>query len=241
MARTFTVRRGMQSDLSQIVQLTIDLAVETENGLILDEATLNVGISRGLPKRTDTVSNDATPMYWVAENIDDGRLIGFLAVSPEWSDWWATWYWWVISVSVDRKFRRLGVGTLLFELMQKDADQALVQTVNLRVEKDNGDATQFYQRIGFVVDDSHRVMSRGKRPNGEVITASSSTPTKCPFATMGGPNPHTSKTNVDAATVAKGECPWPFILLHDPKRGVQNPWTWLAVGVVAISIFKINK
>ena len=51
---------------------------------------------------------------------------------------------------------------------------------------------------------------------------------KCPFAHMGGPNPHaTAKTPPPAAAAhAEGaECPFPFILLHDPVRCLQ-PSYW---------------
>ncbi len=51
---------------------------------------------------------------------------------------------------------------------------------------------------------------------------------KCPFAHMGGPNPHaTAKPTPPAAAAhAEGaECPFPFILLHDPVRCLQ-PSYW---------------
>ena len=66
---------------------------------------------------------------------------------------------------------------------------------------------------------------------------------KCPFAVMGGPNPHAlggsmplpgqanSSTSTKAGTemIHKGECPWPFILTHDPIKGMQNPLTYVAL------------
>eukprot|EP00946_MAST-07B_sp_MAST-7B-sp1_P003788 g3788.t1 len=54
---------------------------------------------------------------------------------------------------------------------------------------------------------------------------------KCPFAHMGGPNPHAAaKTprHAAAASAAHGEgaeCPFPFILLHDPVRCLE-PSYW---------------
>ena len=80
---------------------------------------------------------------------------------------------------------------------------------------------------------------------------------KCPFAVLGGPNPHKVGTTtaaaaaaaaaaanvnqVDAAMASKSECPWPFILLHDPKKGLQNPWTWLALVVVLLGMLFPNQ
>ena len=112
MATTFTIRRGVQTDLVQLVELTKNLATETEDGLVLKDEKLMLGISKGL----DDNESGSSPMYFVAESSDEkGKILGFLAISPEWSDWWATWYWWVISVFVDSNFRRSGVGTKLFE------------------------------------------------------------------------------------------------------------------------------
>jgi hypothetical protein len=44
-----------------------------------------------------------------------------------------------------------------------------VQTVNLRVERENEGAQKFYASVGFAVDDSHLVMSRGRKPDGGAI------------------------------------------------------------------------
>ena len=72
---------------------------------------------------------------------------------------------------------------------------------------------------------------------------------KCPFAVLGGPNPHavggsmpfvpkketTTASKVDV-TAIKGECPWPFVLLHDPVVGMKNPLTYVLL-VVLFAVF----
>ena len=71
---------------------------------------------------------------------------------------------------------------------------------------------------------------------------------KCPFAKLGGPNPHakigdekTSETeeddNIERPDVEKetnkGErCPWPFIFFHDPKTGMRDWQSWAVLGLV---------
>ena len=60
---------------------------------------------------------------------------------------------------------------------------------------------------------------------------------KCPFAALGGPNPHANPTKAAApaevaAVAAAGQCPFPFILLHDPITGLKDPKTWLALIVI---------
>lgn len=165
------VRRGISSDLEGLIRLTQTLATETENGLVLHEEKLRVGIARGLPAEAEENEEELSPKYWVAERRSDGRLVGFLAVSPEWSDWWATCYWWVISVFVEADSRRSKVATALFASMEADSAAAGVQTVNLRVESENAGAQQFYKRIGFAEDPSHIVMAKGRKPDGSLIGA----------------------------------------------------------------------
>lgn len=162
---TYKVRTGVPTDLESVVQLTCDLAEETENGLKLVPDKVNAGVAVGLNAAEGGVLN---PRYWVAEN-EDGKVVAFVAISPEWSDWWNTCYWWVISIYVDPSARRKGVAKALFQEMQQDADSLGVQTVNLRVEAANAGAHNFYKACGFVVDDSHLVMSRGNKPDGSAV------------------------------------------------------------------------
>ena len=98
-----SVRPGRASDLSHLVRLTCDLASETEHGLTLDKAKVTAGVAAGLP--TAAAAAALAPRYWVAEREDstergDSDLVGFVAISPEWSDWWACTYWWITSVYV---------------------------------------------------------------------------------------------------------------------------------------------
>jgi GNAT superfamily N-acetyltransferase len=170
------IRRGSHLDLESIVRLTFSLAKETEKGLVLDVERTRFGVAAGLRTQGQPVSGsmDLRPRYWIASIADPdterGELdVGFLASSPEWSDWWGVEYWWITSVFVDSRWRRRGVARRLFEAAFKTADDANVQTINLRVERSNEAAKQFYRSVGFAVDDSHIVMSRGKRPDGSRI------------------------------------------------------------------------
>ena len=60
------------------------------------------------------------------------------------------------------------VGALLGAVLD-DARAEGVKTVNLRVEKANEPALSLYRKCGFVVDDSHHVMSSGRTPSGHVV------------------------------------------------------------------------
>lgn len=162
-----TVRRGCCEDLEQLVSLTCRLAAETENGLQLDRDRVAAGVTAGLHAPSSDASSTLQPRYWVAEH--DRRLVGFTSISPEWSDWWACAYWWVMSVYVQPSDRRSGVASALFNAMYEDAEQEGVQTINLRVERANQQAQGFYAKLGFALDESHLVMARGRRPDGSLI------------------------------------------------------------------------
>jgi heme oxygenase len=57
----------------------------------------------------------------------------------------------------------------------------------------------------------------------------------CPFAKTS-----TTATTTAAATSKeqKGGCPWPFILLHDPKTGFQAWQTWLVIGLFLVYLYQ---
>jgi len=87
--------------------------------------------------------------------------------------------------------------------------------------------------------------------------------TKCPFAMLGGPNPHgNSEQNSNSATPSNngnksrsieknvtttsdddddeenGRCPWPFIFFHDPKTGMQDYQTWIMIGLLMCFFYR---
>jgi GNAT superfamily N-acetyltransferase len=66
----------------------------------LNQNTLRDGILALLNER-------APGRYWVAER--DGRVVGQLLITYEWSDWRNGWFWWIQSVYVIPEFRRKGV------------------------------------------------------------------------------------------------------------------------------------
>lgn len=53
----------------------------------------------------------------------------------------------------------------------------------------------------------------------------------CPFA-------KTSTSGAAGAMEKRGTCPWPFILLHDPKAGMKHSKTWMVIGVVMALVYR---
>jgi N-acetylglutamate synthase-like GNAT family acetyltransferase len=123
------IRRAVSDDLDGIVALNKALALETE-GVHLDDTGVRRGAKLTLTSATAAEENEAadedngsislSPRFWVAEN--EGDMAGMIGISPEWSDWHGTCYWWVVSVFVTSSHRRKGVGRQLFDTVFQIAD-----------------------------------------------------------------------------------------------------------------------
>ena len=80
---------------------------------------------------------------------------------------------------------------------------------------------------------------------------------KCPFAKLGGPNPHLKideeskyshnvaeqkpasdeqtdvKNDNEKGSDSNARCPWPFIFFHDPATGMKDYQTWVVIAIVS--------
>jgi len=87
---------------------------------------------------------------------------------------------------------------------------------------------------GASVRDLQEVYATTVNINGRKQNKESQQAPPCPFA----------KTNVTAtsststASSSGKTCPWPFILLHDPKTGVQQWQTWLVIGLILALLYQ---
>ena len=140
-----TVRGAVAGDIRVLVDFNLRMAEETE-GKSLDGETLAAGVeavvvgteSEGVP----------TGRYLVAEV--DGRVVGALMHTWEWSDWRNGVVWGVQSVFVEPEFRRRGVFRLLYETLRSQArNDERVVGLRLYVEGDNRGAQATYARLGM--------------------------------------------------------------------------------------------
>jgi GNAT superfamily N-acetyltransferase len=135
-----TIRHAALTDAPTIARFNALMAQETEN-LTLDTERLRKGVEAVLADKTKGE-------YFVAEM--NGRVVGQLLITYEWSDWRNGNFWWIQSVYVDNEFRGKGVFKSLFAhvyalaLTQKD-----VCGLRLYVEKNNAQAKQTYTRLGM--------------------------------------------------------------------------------------------
>ncbi len=136
------VRNATRDDLNTLVKYNAAMAEETE-GKTLDLELLSKGVSAVL-------GQDSLGFYLMAEA--DGRPVGQLLITTEWSDWRNGYFWWIQSVYVDAQYRRQGVYRALHSHVHAEARRrGDVCGLRLYVERNNHIAQQVYSR-----QDMHR-------------------------------------------------------------------------------------
>jgi ribosomal protein S18 acetylase RimI-like enzyme len=145
---SLTIRDAVPADKDRIAEFNSRMAVETE-GRRLDEDIIGPGVA--------TLIDDATKgRYWVAEQ--DGKIVGQIMITYEWSDWRNGTLWWIQSVYVHTNYRRQGVYSALYHHVRSIAEaEPDVGGIRLYVENDNKRAQRTYEALGMV-DPGYRVM-----------------------------------------------------------------------------------
>ncbi len=136
---SIVVRPARIDDLDTIVTGNMVMALETER-VQLDEATLREGVRALLESR-------APGHYRVAEI--DGRVVGQVLTTFEWSDWRNRMVWWIQSVHVVPEARRSGVFRALYDAVRRDALAAGAGGLRLYVDNTNVRAQQVYAALGM--------------------------------------------------------------------------------------------
>lgn len=140
MTERIAIRPAGPGDVDTIVEFNAALAWESEH-LALDRALLHAGVTAGLAD-----ANKAR--YFVAEI--DGRVVGQLMLTLEWSDWRNGWIWWFQSVYVAPEARRAGVFRALYRFVEEAAKAAGdVAGLRLYMERDNSRAEATYRAMGM--------------------------------------------------------------------------------------------
>lgn len=140
MVSRVNIRTAAANDLDIIVSHNLAMARETE-GRRLDPQTVRAGVQRAL-------RDSMRGVYYLAER--DGKIVGQLLITREWSDWRAGWFWWVQSVYVAPDARRQGVYRALYEhVLAAARAQPDVCGLRLYVERQNSRAQQAYERLGM--------------------------------------------------------------------------------------------
>ncbi len=86
--------------------------------------------------------------YLVAES--EGKLVGSLMITTEWSDWRNGIFWWIQSVYVEPNSRRKGAFRALYQEVEKlSKEESNVCGYRLYVEKENLAAQAVYRSLGL--------------------------------------------------------------------------------------------
>lgn len=134
------VRPAGLADLATLVEFNASMALETE-AKHLDPRVLEAGILAVL-------RDPAKGRYVVAAR--DGRILGALLVTYEWSDWRNRVFWWIQSVYVRADARSSGVFKALYHGLEAEAKRSSdVAGLRLYVDRDNVRAQQVYAALGM--------------------------------------------------------------------------------------------
>ena len=134
-----TIRKATKSDIKTIAQFNINMALETENKELPQEI---------ITKGVETLINNAhLGFYLMAEK--DGKIVGSLMITTEWSDWRNGLFWWVQAVYVIEEYRRQGVYSALYDHVKKLSKKEQVCGYRLYVEKENEIAQKTYENLGM--------------------------------------------------------------------------------------------
>ena len=145
---TLAVRPAVPTDAEFLERGNIAMALEAEHKQ-LDAAIVRRGVRAVL-------DDPGKGRYFVAER--DGRVVGQLMITYEWSDWRNGTFWWIQSVYVIPSARRAGVFRALFRHLEilAEGDRS-VCGIRLYVERENERAQATYRRCGLE-DGGYRVM-----------------------------------------------------------------------------------
>ena len=142
----YTIEIGNAEDIADIARFQVAMAMESEG------TTLNLErVTRGV---TMAMADDAKGRYIVARI--DGKAVGSLMLTREWSDWNCQWYWWIQSVYVEPQHRKKGVYKAMYSKVKQMAQAENVSQVRLYVDKTNTSAQHAYQCLGM--NETHYLM-----------------------------------------------------------------------------------
>lgn len=133
------ITKGQIEDIESIAQFQVDMAMESE-GTQLDKDTVTKGVSAAM-------ADENKGLYYIARV--DGKAVGSLMLTREWSDWNNGWYWWIQSVYVAPDYRRQGVYKSMYNAVCTDAKQQNVAQVRLYVDKTNTRGQKVYSSLGM--------------------------------------------------------------------------------------------
>ncbi|MBN2383914.1 GNAT family N-acetyltransferase [bacterium] len=137
---SFRIRPAVFEDHEYLVEFNCLMAFETEEKS-LDRAVVASGVKQ--------VLHDSAKGFYIIVEVE-GRPVGSLMVTTEWSDWRNGYFWWIQSVYIRPEFRRRGLFRSLYSFVRQQAQSTSdVCGLRLYVDRDNLNAQQTYRILGM--------------------------------------------------------------------------------------------
>ena len=134
------IRRAKLEDLDAIVEYNYNLAYETEDKE-LDKVILTKGVR-------NIIQDENKGIYHVCEV--DGKVVGQIMYTYEWSDWRNGTFIWVQSVYVNKEYSGKAVFKALYNKVKEICDSSNEYVgIRLYVEKENYTAQKTYRSLGM--------------------------------------------------------------------------------------------
>ena len=137
------VRQATRSDSASIVEFQLSMAWETEE-LKLDEPTVIKGVAA-------VFEDPAKGIYYVAET--EGKVVGSLLTTFEWSDWRNGTVLWIQSVYVRPEYRKRSIFSRLYKHIQEKVNgNHDLRGIRLYADKTNIPAHGVYEHLGMTAE-----------------------------------------------------------------------------------------
>ena len=137
------VRQATRSDSASIVEFQLSMAWETEE-LKLDEPTVIKGVAA-------VFEDPAKGIYYVAET--EGKVVGSLLTTFEWSDWRNGTVLWIQSVYVRPEYRKRSIFSRLYKHIQEKVNgNPDLRGIRLYADKTNIPAHGVYEHLGMTAE-----------------------------------------------------------------------------------------
>lgn len=137
------IRRANKSDSECIVEFQLAMALETEQ-LQLHEPTVVKGVAA-------VFEDSSKGIYYVAET--EGKVVGSLLTTFEWSDWRNGTVLWIQSVYVRPEFRKKSIFSRLYKHIQElVASNPDLRGIRLYADKTNTTAHGVYEHLGMTAE-----------------------------------------------------------------------------------------
>ena len=137
------IRQAIEADAPAIVEFQLAMAWETET-LRLDEPTVVKGVAA-------VFADSSKGTYYVAET--DGKVVGSLLTTFEWSDWRNGTVLWIQSVYVRPEYRKRSIFSKLYKHIQKMVvESSNLRGIRLYADKTNTPAHGVYEHLGMTAE-----------------------------------------------------------------------------------------